>query len=358
MRLFRLLLVLALAAFDVSAFLSHWSLADGAPRNSLQMFLDGEAHRPFAYRLLAPSVVKSIEPAMPDATKNFLANVVAPTLRAQYVEPLLKIYEPQIPGITARAHQQWERERYRSSYVVMVVLMFFSMAGALLLLHRAATLLGANELAATGSMVVYGVIVPTMFLNGGYFYDFTEQLGAIAFICCIHQRKWWLAGLVLFLMQVNKETALLMPLFMLPHIWQASRWQGLRWVMAYLVMCALLLFFVRLYGADLPGQASEWHLQKNLSFWLSPASWQRTADFYAVGIELPRIMFLLFSLSALAIGWRRGATANVMGATMAFFVLGGLLFTMGYTDEFRNMSLALPLLVLLLFEKRNPQGHK
>lgn len=358
MRIFRLLLVLALAAFDVSAFLSHWSLADGAPRNSLQMFLDGQAHRPFAYRLLAPSVVKSIEAAMPDATRSLLANDVAPTLRAQYVEPLLKIYEPRIPGITARAHQDWERERYRSSFVVMVALMFLSLAAAILLVHRAATLLGANELAATGAMVAYGLVVPTMFLNGGYFYDFTEQLGAMAFICCIYQRKWWLSGVVLFLMQINKETALLLPFFMLPHIWKASRWQGLRWVMANLLICISLLVLVRLYVADLPGQASEWHLQTNLNFWLSPASWQRTADFYAVGIELPRITFLLFSLSALAIGWRRGDTANVMGATMAFFVLAVLLFTMGYTDEFRNISLALPLLVLLLFEQRNQKGAK
>jgi hypothetical protein len=358
MRLFRWLLALALATFTVSAFLTHWSLLDGAPRNSLQMFLDGEAHRPFAYRLLAPTVVKSMEAALPDAARNLAANRIAPQLRALYVEPLLAIYEPQIPGINERAHRQWERERYRSSYVVMVALMLCALTGALLLMHHAAASLGASEWAATGAMTVYGLIVPTMFLNGGYFYDFTEQLGAVAFICCIYKRRWWLSGLVLLLMQLNKETAILMPLFMLPHVWQAQRWQGLRRVMAGLLMCTLLLVWVRMHCADLPGQPSEWHLQENLDFWLSLPNWQRTTDFYAIGMPLPRVMFLVFAVSALAMGWLRGATANVMGASMAFCVLAVLLFTMGYTDEFRNLSLALPLLVLLLVEPRHPQGAK
>lgn len=356
MRWLRLFIVWVLSALVVSAFLSHWSLADGAPRNSLQMFLDGQAHRPFAYRLLAPALVNAAEEALPAPARRFLADDVAPAFRARYVAPLLPIYEAQIPGITERAHQDWAQERYRASYVLMVALMLCSLAGAMLLLHRAVSQLGAGEWAAMGAVAVYGLMVPTLFLNGGYFYDFTEQLGAVAFICCVLEKRWVLSAGVLFLMQFNKETAVLMPLFLAFHFWQWGRWQGLRWGAFNLLMCVLLLMAVRLYGAHWPGQSSEWHLDDNLTFWFSVESWRRTTDFHALGVALPRCVFLCFALAALVWGWKRGATANVIAATIAFGVLSVLLLTMGFTDEYRNISLALPLLILVLFEKRGDKG--
>ena len=36
----------------------------------------------------------------------------------------------------------------------------------------------------------------TLFLNGGYFYDFTEQLGALLLLCCVLRERWVLSLIV------------------------------------------------------------------------------------------------------------------------------------------------------------------
>ena len=347
----RWLAALLLSVCVVSAFLAHWSLLDGAPRNSLRLFLDNQADRPFAYRILAPALVRAVDAALPAPAQGFLADRVAPRFHARYVEPLRTIFESLIPGISARADADWADARYRRSYVLMVMLMLASFTAAMLLIRRAACLLGASAFRADSVMLLYALITPTLFLKGGYFYDFTEQLGAAALICCVLQARWRLALLMLLLMQANKETALLMVAFLAPYAWRTLRWRMLAPAALALFLCVLLLLWERWTYAGLPGQPTEWHLGGNLSFWSSGSSWRATEDFHQVGVALPRTTFLYFALLALATGWwRRGAT--LPAASLAFGVLAVLLLCMGFEDEFRNLSLAMPLLVLLMAEVR------
>lgn len=346
------LTAILLAACVVSAFLSHWSLLDGAPRNSLRLFLDSQADRPFAYRLLAPAIVRTADAALPEAARSFLANQLAPILFVRYVSPLENQYEAVMPGITARAQVDWADAYYRRSYVLMVMLMVASFAGAMLLIHRAAGLMGADPFVASAVTLLYAVITPTMFLNGGYFYDFTEQLGAAALICCVLEARWLLALLALLLMQINKETGFLMVLFLAPYAWRSTHWRMVLPAMLALLLCVTLGLWVRWAYAHLPGQPTEWHLAENLSFWLRLSSWTATEDFYSAGLALPRMTFLYFAAASLAVGCWKSRGPALLSAASAFFVLLGLLLTMGSKDEFRNLSLALPLLVLLLIERK------
>lgn len=345
-------MAILLAAWVVATFLSHWSLLDGAPRNSLRLFLDSQADRPFAYRLLAPAVVRTVDAALPEAARSFLANQLAPILFARYVNPLESQYEAVMPGITARAHVDWADARYRRSYVLMVMLMVASFAGAMLLIHRAAGLLGAEPFVASAATLLYAVITPTMFLNGGYFYDFTEQLGATAFICCVLETRWLLALLALLLMQLNKETGFLMVLFLAPYAWRSARWRMVLPAMLALLLCVTLGLLVRWVYAHLPGQPTEWHFAENLSFWSRLSSWTATENFHSAGLELPRMTFLYFAVASLVLGYWKSRSPTLLAAACAFFGLAGLLLTMGFKDEFRNLSLALPLLVLLLVERK------
>lgn len=348
--LVRLLAAMVLSGWVMAAFLSHWSLLDGSPRNSLQLFLDGQADRPFAYRILAPALVRGLDAALPVPVQVFLADRVAPEFRANYVQPLAAEYEKLMPGITMQADSDWARPAYRRSYVLMVILMFSSFAGALLLVRRAARKLGAGSRIADAAMLIYAVITPTMFLNGGYFYDFTEQLGATALICSVLEARWTLALVTLLLMQANKETALLMVFFLAPYTWRSPRWLMILRAIVALLLCVSMLLWVRWSYSHSPGQPTEWHLTENLSFWLDSSSWKRTADFYSSGIVLPRMTYLYFAVATLVAGWWRGATPTLVGATCAFSVLAGLMLTMGFRDEFRSLSLATPMLVLVLAE--------
>ena len=160
---------LLLSVCVVSAFLAHWSLLDGAPRNSLRLFLDNQADRPFAYRILAPALVRAVDAALPAPAQGFLADRVAPRFHARYVEPLRTIFESLIPGISARADADWADARYRRSYVLMVMLMLASFTAAMLLIRRAACLLGASAFRADSVMLLYALITPTLFLKGVIF---------------------------------------------------------------------------------------------------------------------------------------------------------------------------------------------
>jgi len=163
----RWMVVILISWLVISAFLSHWSLLDGAPRNSLKLFLDGQSHRPFAYRILGPSVISVVDAMLPESVQNFLAEQVAPKFRARYVEPLMVIYEEWLPGIGQRAATDWNDPHYRRAYVLMVMLIFASFAGAMLVIRRCAHLLGADPIKSNSVMLLYAAITPTMFLNGG-----------------------------------------------------------------------------------------------------------------------------------------------------------------------------------------------
>jgi hypothetical protein len=338
---------MGLSGWVIAAFLSHWSLLDGAPRNSLQMFLDGRAHRPYAHRVLAPALVRQVDALLPASFRALLADQVAPVFRSRFVDPLLVSYERILPGVTERAGADWRRAEYRRRYVLMVLLMFGSMMGALLLVRRSAVHLGANPTRATAVMTLYAVIIPTMFLNGGYFYDLVEQLGAATLIFCVLRARWALAALVLVLMQANKETAILMLVFLAPLAWGPRGRPAWPWAALAFVCCVGITVAVLSAHAQLPGQPMAWHLGENLPFWSTGSSWLRTEDFHRVGVALPRMTFLVFALTMLALGWRRGSGALVAAATVAFVALAALLVCLGFRDEFRNLSLAAPLLVLL-----------
>lgn len=350
----RWLAAMLVSACVVSAFFSHWSLLDGAPRNSLRLFLDGTAERPFAYRVLAPALVRTVDAMLPLPVQDFLADQIAPSMRVRYVEPMLPIYEPFFPGITVRAHTDWSKASYRRSYVLMALFMLLSFSGALLLMRRAAGLLGATDFKAYAVTLLYAFITPTMFLNGGYFYDFTEQLGAIALICCVLQARWLPALLVLLIMQANKETALLMMIFLTPYAWRTVRVRRhmLAPAVLALVLCGFMLLCIRSTFSGLPGQPTEWHLQENLLFWTRGLSWHASEDFHQAGVALPRMSFLYFAVAALVVGWWRQAGPTALAASVSFLMLGVLLLCMGFRDEFRNLSLALPLLVLMLAENK------
>ena len=335
-----------LAATVVAVFLSHWSLLDGAPRNSLELMLQGHAHRPFAYRWLMPLIVRITETLLPAPLHALLADQLAPFFQAHFVQPLTAAYEARLPGVTARAAQAWQASGYRASYVLMVALVWLSFTGALLFMAGIARAMGCSRAQTLGVMLAYALVYPGSFLHAAYFYDFGEQLLAIAMIFFALRRHWPGFALALVLMQCNRETAVLMPLLLAPLLWQARA--SLRLPRNLLPMAAAwytaiaVLLATRMHFAQLPGGSAEFSLAANLAFWRESANWLATSDIYVPGLPVPRLGFAAFVALALAFAWRRGASAMAVSATACTALMLLLLLGLGFRDEFRAVGLCLP----------------
>ena len=342
-----------LALFLIHVFLSQWSLLDGSPRNSLGVYLQSEAEKPFAYRWLAPVAVKHLVALMPEGPKALLADHAAPLFYQVFADPWLQKCAPQLPGLMASARADWDAPDYRTSYVLMAGLLWLASAASLSLIGKMALALGTTRLQAALLVLAYALIYPSVFLHAGYFYDVFEQCFALLAIHCVLRQRWLAFAMVLTAMQCNRETAIMLPVFLAPLIHTKLRSSekpgtALAWLALAMAACLAIYQCTRLFFADNPGASAEFHLFQNLAFWREPGTWTATYDIYAQGIPLPRLLFLLCIVPMLIVSLmgRRGPMA--WSGCLCMAIMSLLFIAVGYRDEFRAMGICLPFVLLAL----------
>lgn len=348
-----LLFIFLLAGFLVRVFLSHWSLLDGSARNGFGAYLQGTPEKPFAYRWLVPWFTQHLSDLLPESLKSWIAEDIAPLLRQAFVAPLLEKYEPLLPGITARARADWNLPAYRLNYAVMVALLWMSAAISLALIGKISRQLGNTGAQASLLVLAYALIYPSVFLHAGYFYDFFEQAFVLLAIHCVLRQRWRAFAVVLVIMQCNRETALLLPVLLAPLIHaqlrgSAHRTQALAWLAVSMAACLALYQGTKLFFAGNAGASFEFHLFQNLAFWREPGTWTASYDTYAIGVQLPRLIFLacFVPLSILSLTGPRNPMAWSAGLCLAIMSL--LFIAVGYRDEFRAMGICLPFVLVAL----------
>lgn len=333
-------------------FLSNWSLLDGAPRNSLSAMLSGEADRPYVYRQLLPSLVNHVEPSLPEVISDFLAADVAPLLYRQFTEPLINRYETIVPNLRDRATQDWSQKPYRIKYVLTVTLMLVSLWATLNILGLIASAVGASKPVRLLGPVVYALLLPLTFLNGGYFYDFTEQFFVSLLLLAALRRNWLLWFLVAIAGQLNKETMLMAPFFLAPIIvYNAGLIRALLLVCATTAICFLLYLAVKDHFYLNPGVVMQYNLADNLAFWLTPANYAQFTDMYTIGFPLPRITFCLVIIGVMVYSVHAPLPA-LLSSSIALAVLVPLFIVLGSRDEFRALGQAFPLFYLVAVSPR------
>lgn len=345
-----------LALFLVHVFLSHWSLLDGSSRNGLGVYLQGEAQRPFAYRWLAPFVVQHLSALLPESLTALIANDVAPVFHQAFVVPLLEKYEPLLPHITARARADWGSPSYRVNYVLMVALLWLSSVTALSTLGRIARAFGNTRAQAVLLLLIYTAIYPGVFLHAGYFYDLFEQAFVLLAIYFVLRQRWLAFAVVLAVMQCNRETAIILPLLLAPLIHAGVRASGnrirpLALLAVSMAACLAVDRATRFFFSGNAGASFEFHLFQNLSFWRDANTWLATYDTYAIGIPMPRLIFLLsfVPLFLFSVAGRHNPVTR--SACLCLAVMSLLFITLGYRDEFRAMGICLPVTLAALSSK-------
>jgi hypothetical protein len=345
----RIFFYMVLSTWVVFAFLSNWRLQDGTPRHSFQAMLDGTAHKPFVYRSLWPSVVNNLEPLLPTDLHESLSEKIAPRLKEKFVDPLLYFYGSRIPGLYERINSSWRTSGYRVKYVLTVSIMWLAFFSTLLIIHHLGKKAGGeakiNEVVPVG----YALVIPTMFLNGGFFYDFIEQFFmALALLMVLNKNVIGLF-VVILLSQLNKETTVLLPIIILPVIMHNfGNKKGMALAGLLVAICSAIYAMVVTKMSANPGVSAEWHLFDNIAFWSTSANYFKTADMHAIGINLPRMSLPVFLLILLLGGVFWGAKKALRSsALIGVVILLPLMATYGFRDEFRAVAMIFPLLCLL-----------
>lgn len=342
-----------LATFLIRVFLSHWSLLDGSARNGFGAYLQGTVEKPFAYRWLVPWVAQHLGDWLPESLKSWAANGIAPRLYQGFVAPLLEKYEPLLPGLTSRARADWSLPAYRLNYAVMVALLWMSAAAALALIGRIARQLGSTGRQASMLVLAYALIYPGVFLHAGYFYDFFEQAFVLLAIYCVLGQRWRAFAAVLVIMQCNRETALMLPVLLAPLIHaqirrSPHRTQALAWLAISMAACLAIYQCTKLFFAGNAGASFEFHLFQNLRFWLDPATWSATYDIYAMGLPLPRLLFMACFAPLFIASVMGPRNPMACSASLCLAIMSLLFIALGYRDEFRAMGICLPFVLVAL----------
>ena len=335
-------------------FLSKWSLLDGTPYWSFEYMLNGTAYKPVAYRVLTPSVVTALNAALPEGVTSILSGQIAPHFKLHFVDPLLDHYEPIIEKLRYHAESSWSRPSYRSSYVVCISLMFIAMVATLFCLRQLAIEVGAGKLVRELAPFIFCIILPTTFLCGGFAYDFPELYFLTTATLAALRRKWLVFVLIIVVSQLNKETTLLLPIFLLPIIQRQLPLRQARFLAAGVIsLCIPIYLYISYIFARNPVlQLSDAAWTGNVAFWTTSTHYLAIDDFFGLGLSIPRMTFLMIIVTVLVFKWRKCDQAIFKHCVFALVTLATVCVLFGNKDEFRNFSLAFPALYILAVSKR------
>lgn len=325
------LLYYLVATAVLDAFMTHWAMGDNWRKSRFNKSIHYSVGRPFVYRVLAPWLINGVSEALPEeVAEGLAARTAAP--RARY-------------GL---------RQGNDTQYFVAYLLLLASLLGILLiwraLLSRIYTFPSAwADLAPPLVLLFY----PTVFMQGGFIYDFPEVLVASAALFCFLRQRWPLFYALFVAAILNKETAVLMPVwFGAAYMVDRDRRRLLRHVGLSVAIGLVPLLAVRAYWADQPVTGGgESRLAHNLAFLSDLSSYWRGFDAYAAGLPTPQgfhALNLLFLAALLVLAWQRAPRRLWWIFVFTTLAILPLFLLFGWEDELRVFGLAFPALFLLL----------
>lgn len=293
---------------------------DGYERAMFADAFEGEAHRPFAYRALAPAAMRGVRALVPDAVEEGANRWFERRRRDDRL--FAKLHRKLSPGT-----------RFSDVAIALGVLYvcILGFAWALGRLARAVYTIDRDYLRAVALFAV--AAIPMFFRYYSHLYDLPHLLLFTACLWLLAERRWAVYLPLFALTCASKETALLLVL-----VYALTAWRQLAPGRAWGLLAAQLGLFAAIKGAltlafrGNPGDVVELHLEHNL--FLPPFT---VAEVVAFGVV------------ATAIAWDwPGKPAFLRAALwiLAPLLLLGILW--GYLDEYRIYYEVYPVVLLLL----------
>jgi hypothetical protein len=248
------------ASASFSGYYQKWHFAEADVAGddswaSIEVMLDGTAHRPSVYRRLLPATANWLDRVVPEKAKTSLEK-----WQASDDNPLI---------YAISASPTASDPQYSFRYLAMYVETFLC---ALLAVYAMYLVCGALEVPYPGALfapVILILLVPYLMAGGGFFYDYPElAFFALAVWVALRFRWWWLIPIAA-LGTWNKETFLLFVVTLYPLLRRNS--SRLAAAVRTGILCAVslaVLIPIWLRFAHNPGGGAEdwWAVERHFYF--------------------------------------------------------------------------------------------
>jgi len=291
------------------------------PRFSFEDYVDGEAHRPFAYRMLVPALLRGIDAVTPTGLDTRL-DEASSAIMTRPADPR---------PITTGPENKYPR-----------MILWLAAFDALCLFGYA--LIGSSLLRRLFPDTKLGLVAPLLFVvlvrvvldqRFSHYYDFATLLLMASLVWALASERHLLFLAVFAVACLNKETAILASVGYAAVFFGRLPWPRYWAVLALQAAIFLAIYlFARLTHADNPGVGLEVWIPEQIAYLR-----QQPAGF-----------FLVVTLNAFLVTFRWSEKPQIfhrlalmVGANAALFALGG------YPGEYRaffEVYLVLSLLVL------------
>lgn len=324
------LVYVALSSVVTSAFFQRWGLGEDYSGANIERLMDGSAHKPWAFRVLVPGTMRTINERIPEATRANIGNRLnsISNFKDKYFEQSGKL--------------EWSDE-FSFTYHLGYAVMFTTFLAFLFLLRSLLRAIYPTETVLADMLpILVGFAVPTAYLRGGYIYDFPELMLLAASFLFAYRKSLFLLCATIVLAVLNKESNILLPFLLLPLFRHTYGSAGALRISGALLAIALIPFvIVRTHYAGNPGSGLIFQLFGNLSFWFTAEPWVAVTTVIAPLIPLPKptnlmMIALVAGLIFLPVRRPRWISESLVVAAV---LNAPLLLVFGSKDEIRNLSL-------------------
>jgi hypothetical protein len=296
------------------------------------------ADRPFAYRVLMPSLVNAGAFLFP---KKFIHEhrqwLIEGSPLVRYSKNTVFRYE----SIALKVHIQ-----YFYLYLSLIFLLYAVRSITTYIYTFPAVIADTAPALAV-------LCLPLTFRWGGHVYDFPELLLSAFCLLCIIKKKWLPYYFLFVLAILNKEVNVLLIVFFIAFCQDTmSKKVLLKHAAAQALIGAFLLLWIRFLFADNPQYAGlEDYWKHNIRYWLNPKSYILFWDAYHIGLPIfPRgsnIILLACTAFFVFYKWKdKPLEVRRLFIYSAIFNIPLFMYG-GWADEIRTLSLMFPAIYLL-----------
>lgn len=331
-----------LSSSVIDAFLKKWcgTAFNAEIPYSFGKTLAYEVPRPYAYRVLIPWLVNTTSELLPP---RFILSPPAELLR-RGVGLYIGEEQAQIVPVILQV-------KFTIAVLWMFVFLF-----ATLWLYRSLALrvLNINQVTADLATVLFGLFLPLSFRGGGGFiYDFSELFFSAAYIGALVSRRYAWAGAILSVALVNKESNLLLMVYLAAHLLASGSSLRSKWYVfwAHLTCAGVPYLIIKAAMAHKAGGTVEFYLLWNLDYWTNVSSFFgfMTTNLQLVLFPKPaNILFLALFVGMVTYRWKHKPFFVQLALISQGFVCLTLLAVFCWHDEIRNLSLAFPAIFLAI----------